>query len=175
MRSWILWVTALAATVFGGAHALAADLLVGTTTTAVVDSTDDLSDAARGGVPNGWPDQYGSSLASRPVEGSAPFPAQDLRAPTTPVSRNIATKVASLADEGFIHPASIRFSQSSVSPNFSAGGSIDDMAAGLRNGAVVPGDVPPIRILENNGQWMTLDNPGGVTMCRFSYLGPKGC
>jgi hypothetical protein len=70
----------------------------------------------------------------------------------------VATNTASLADEGFISPSSVRFSQNSVSPNFSAGGSIDDLAAGLRNGSVAPGDVPQIRIFESNGQWMTLDN-----------------
>lgn len=77
---------------------------------------------------------------------------------TTPLRSLIATNTASLADEGFISPSSIRFSQSSVSPNFSAGGSIDDLTAGLRNGSVAPGDVPQIRIFESNGQWMTLDN-----------------
>jgi hypothetical protein len=70
----------------------------------------------------------------------------------------VATNTASLADEGFISRSSVRFSQNSVSPNFSAGGSIDDLAAGLRNGSVAPGDVPQIRIFESNGQWMTLDN-----------------
>ena len=69
-----------------------------------------------------------------------------------------ATNTASLADEGFISPSSVRFSQNSVSPNFSVGGSIDDLAAGLRNGSIAPGDVPQIRIFESNGQWMTLDN-----------------
>lgn len=52
----------------------------------------------------------------------------------------------------------IRFSQNSASPNFSAGGSIDDLATGLRNGSVGPGDLPPIRIFESKGQWVSLDN-----------------
>lgn len=83
MKFWILWVTAVATTVFGGAHALAADPLVATTTIAVVDSTYDASGSARAGVPNDWPDLYASSLASRPVEGSAPFPPQASGASTT--------------------------------------------------------------------------------------------
>jgi hypothetical protein len=90
--------------------------------------------------------------------GSASRSVGDQGTSTTSLRSVIATKAASLADEGFIDPTSIRFSQSSVSPNFSAGGSIDDMAAGLRNGSVVPGDVPQIRVFESNGQWMTLDN-----------------
>jgi hypothetical protein len=91
-------------------------------------------------------------------EGSA-SPSAEGRAPsTTPMTPVVATNTASLADEGFISPSSVRFSQNSVSPNFSAGGSIDDLAAGLRNGSVAPGDVPQIRIFESNGQWMTLDN-----------------
>ncbi|MCP4100339.1 MAG: hypothetical protein GY750_02735 [Lentisphaerae bacterium] len=70
----------------------------------------------------------------------------------------VAPRVAGLADEGFVDPSTIRFSQNSVSPNFSAGGSVDDLATGLRNGSVSPGDVPPISIFESNGQWMSLDN-----------------
>jgi hypothetical protein len=91
MRFWILWVTAVAANVFGGAHALAADPLVGTTT-AAIDSTYDASDEARVGVLNDWPNQYASSLASRPVEGSALSPALASGAFTTPASASVATE-----------------------------------------------------------------------------------
>ncbi len=91
-------------------------------------------------------------------EGSASCFGEGSGISTTSSGSFVATEAASLADEGFINPSSIRFSQNSVSPNFSAGGSIDDLAAGLRNGSVSPADVPQIRIFESNGQWMTLDN-----------------
>jgi hypothetical protein len=57
-----------------------------------------------------------------------------------------------------VNPSSIRFSQSSVGPNFSAGGSIDEMANALRTGALDPSDVPAIRVFERGGEWFTLDN-----------------
>lgn len=57
-----------------------------------------------------------------------------------------------------IDPVTIRFSQSSISRNFSAGGSVDDLAAGLRGGSVKPTDVPAIRLVERDGSLFTLDN-----------------
>jgi hypothetical protein len=57
-----------------------------------------------------------------------------------------------------IDPATVRFSQSSISPNFSAGGSVDDLAAGLRGGTVKAGEVPAIRLVEKEGSRFTLDN-----------------
>ncbi len=57
-----------------------------------------------------------------------------------------------------IDPTAVRFSQSSISPNFSAGGSIDDLAEGLRSGTVMAGDVPAIRLVERDGNLFTLDN-----------------
>lgn len=69
-----------------------------------------------------------------------------------------APQALRLADGGVVNPSSIRFTQNSVSPNFSARGSIDDLASGLRSGALDPGSVPPIRVFERNGQWFSLDN-----------------
>ena len=57
-----------------------------------------------------------------------------------------------------IDPAAVRFSQSSISRNFSSGGGIEDLAAGLRNGSVNPANVPPIRLVEREGSLFTLDN-----------------
>lgn len=57
-----------------------------------------------------------------------------------------------------IDPATVRFSQSIISRNFSAGGSVDDLAAGLRSGTVKPADVPAIRLVERDGSLFTLDN-----------------
>jgi hypothetical protein len=57
-----------------------------------------------------------------------------------------------------IDSAAVRFSQSSISRNFSAGGTIDDLAAGLRSGSVNPNSLPPIRLVEREGSMFTLDN-----------------
>lgn len=57
-----------------------------------------------------------------------------------------------------IDSAAVRFSQSSISRNFSAGGTIDDLAAGLRNGSVNPTSIPPVRLVERGGSMSTLDN-----------------
>jgi len=57
-----------------------------------------------------------------------------------------------------IDSAAVRFSQSSISRNFSGGGTIDDLAAGLRSGSVKAGDIPPIRLVEQDGNLFSLDN-----------------
>ncbi len=58
----------------------------------------------------------------------------------------------------FLDPNKVRFSQPTVSKNFSERGTIDDLVEGLRSGAVKPGDVPPIRVVDIEGQDVTLDN-----------------
>nr|WP_281422305.1 RHS repeat-associated core domain-containing protein [Arthrospiribacter ruber] len=68
------------------------------------------------------------------------------------------TSFKQLPNEGLIDPSSIRFSQSSISPNFRNGSSIDDLVSGLRNGSIDPLSVDPIRIVERNGEIFTLDN-----------------
>jgi hypothetical protein len=55
-------------------------------------------------------------------------------------------------------PASVRFSQSSISYRFRDGSTIDDLAEGLRSGRVRLEDVPALRLVERNGQFFTLDN-----------------
>lgn len=57
-----------------------------------------------------------------------------------------------------VNPSSIKFSQPTVSQNFSSNGTINDLIAGLKNGTVKPGDVPAIRVVERNGELITLDN-----------------
>ena len=57
-----------------------------------------------------------------------------------------------------IDSAAVRFSQSSISRNFSAGGTIDDLASGLRTGSVNPTSIPPIRLVERERTMFTLDN-----------------
>jgi len=59
---------------------------------------------------------------------------------------------------GIIDPADVRFSQADASLNFSNGGTISDLSAGLRSGAIDPADVPAIRLAERDGQLFTLDN-----------------
>jgi len=66
--------------------------------------------------------------------------------------------LSGLGDFGRINPSQVRFSQSSVRPGLGGGGTIDDLSSGLRSGAIDPGDVPAIRILERDGQIFTLDN-----------------
>jgi hypothetical protein len=132
--------------------------LAGTTRAATSTYVYDAPAVARVDVHEFAAADVGTAVRSDMREASASPSLEARGTSTTLVSRSVATNTASLADEGFISPSSVRFSQNSVSPNFSAGGSIDDLAAGLRNGSVAPGSVPQIRIFESNGQWMTLDN-----------------
>ncbi len=66
--------------------------------------------------------------------------------------------VSSTFAANIIDSAAVRFSQSSIRRNFSAGGTIDDLAAGLRNGSVNPTSIPPVRLVERGGSMSTLDN-----------------
>ena len=58
----------------------------------------------------------------------------------------------------FIDPATVRFSQDSIKGTFKAGGSIEDLVIGLKNGTIKPGDIPPIRLVEKDGVLYSLDN-----------------
>jgi hypothetical protein len=55
-------------------------------------------------------------------------------------------------------PAQVRFSQRSVSFRFRDQRTIDELAEGLKSGKVRPEDVPPLRLVEKNGVYFTLDN-----------------
>lgn len=74
----------------------------------------------------------------------------------------LATKGASGASTraaGRIDPSEVRFSQSSASARFRDGGTIDDLARGLRSGRVDPSDVPAIRLGrrgETSSAWTTV-------------------
>jgi hypothetical protein len=63
-----------------------------------------------------------------------------------------------LVHNSCIDPSTVRFSQSSVSPTFSAGGTINDLAEGLGNGTINPADVPPIRVVQQGEDLVSLDN-----------------
>ncbi len=72
-------------------------------------------------------------------------------------------RVASYADDAAaaaytIDSAAVRFTQSSISRNFSAGGTIDQLAAGLRSGTIQASNIPAIRLVEKNGNFFSLDN-----------------
>jgi len=58
----------------------------------------------------------------------------------------------------FIGPEEVRFSQDSIKGSFKAGGTIKELAEGLKNGTVDPASVIPIRLVEKEGRWFTLDN-----------------
>ena len=57
-----------------------------------------------------------------------------------------------------VNPNDIKFSQPTVSQNFSSNGTINATADGLRNGSIKAGDIPAIRVVEQNGDLITLDN-----------------
>jgi len=58
----------------------------------------------------------------------------------------------------YIDPKEVRFSQDSIKGSFKAGGTVEELAEGLKNGTVDPAGVTPIRLVEKDGQWFTLDN-----------------
>ena len=63
-----------------------------------------------------------------------------------------------LVAKGLVDPKTIRFSQDSIKGTFRDGRSVQDLAAGLKDGSIKPGDVPAIRIVERNGQLISIDN-----------------
>lgn len=46
----------------------------------------------------------------------------------------------------------------SIKSTFQGGGSIDNLAKGLKDGSIDPSSVPAIRIVEKDGKIFTLDN-----------------
>jgi hypothetical protein len=55
-------------------------------------------------------------------------------------------------------PNSVRFSQASIAYRFKDGTTIDDLATGLANGSIRSEEVAPLRLVERNGLFYTLDN-----------------
>jgi hypothetical protein len=108
------------------------------------------------------------TLVAEHVAAGARRPSTSLR------SRSRAAKGGESID-----PALVRFSQDSIKGTFKNGGSVDDLAAGLKSGAIKPGDVPPIRVVERDGNLFTLDNRRleafrrtGVPI-RYRYASPE--
>jgi len=56
------------------------------------------------------------------------------------------------------NPNSIRFSQNSIRETFGDGRSISELSEGLRTGRIKPGDVAPVRLVERNGNLISIDN-----------------
>jgi hypothetical protein len=70
-------------------------------------------------------------------------------APSTNLVRNATERVS---------PFNIRFTQDTVSPNFSNGGTISEAVAKLRRGVLTADDFPIIRVVERDGKLFSLDN-----------------
>jgi len=73
----------------------------------------------------------------------------------------LSDDAARLADDAAgagVDPSDINFSQPTISQNFGKGGTIDDTIGQLRRGDITPADIPAIRVVEWNGQLVTLDN-----------------
>ena len=64
------------------------------------------------------------------------------------------------AKGGLMNPNAIRFSQDSIKAGFkdASFGTIDDLAAGLKNGSIRPGSIEPIRLVEREGTLISIDN-----------------
>jgi hypothetical protein len=55
-------------------------------------------------------------------------------------------------------PNRVRFTQRSISFRFNDGRTIAELAEALKTGQVRPEDVPPLRLVEKDGEYFTLDN-----------------
>ncbi|MFF3755870.1 RHS repeat domain-containing protein [Streptomyces sp. NPDC002185] len=63
-----------------------------------------------------------------------------------------------LPARGIISPKAVRFTQDSISRNFSDGRSVREAIDDLREGRTNPNSFPPIRVFQQNGKTYTLDN-----------------
>jgi hypothetical protein len=59
---------------------------------------------------------------------------------------------------GIVDPNAVRFSQRSISFRFKDGRTVAELAVALKTGQVRPEDVPPLRLVEKEGEYFTLDN-----------------
>ncbi len=58
----------------------------------------------------------------------------------------------------YLSPNDIKFSQPTVSPNFNNNTRVDDLVASLKNGTVLPEQIPTIKVVAKDGNFITLDN-----------------
>lgn len=100
----------------------------------------------------------GFTIAEIPFGPGLPL-ARSPRASKPLVNRSTLTPSKPLqVPREYIEPHQIRFSQPTVSQNYSSGGEINDLIKGLRQGTIMPEDVPIIRVVEYEGKLYTLDN-----------------
>ena len=57
-----------------------------------------------------------------------------------------------------LDPSDVRYTQKSIKGDFGDGRSVDNMISGLKNGSIKQGDVPSIRVFEQNSKIYSLDN-----------------
>ncbi|MBL1260424.1 MAG: VCBS repeat-containing protein [Thiotrichaceae bacterium] len=69
-----------------------------------------------------------------------------------------------------VSPSDVKFSQATASQNFSSNGTINNTVDNLRSKKITPDDIPAIRVVERNGELITLDNR---RLAAFSAAGVK--
>jgi hypothetical protein len=81
------------------------------------------------------------------------------------IARNFQTPSKSLGSfrptihwQRYADPHQIRFTQPTITQRFRDGSDINELIQGLRSGKVRVSDIPTIRVVEHEGQLMTLDN-----------------
>ena len=57
-----------------------------------------------------------------------------------------------------IDPWNVRFSQDSIKPSFRDGETLDALVEGLRSGSIRSDTIPPIRLVDIDGVFYSLDN-----------------
>jgi len=78
--------------------------------------------------------------------------------PFGPTTGTLTLPQASAGIAEMVNPHIIRFSQPTISQNFSGGGNINDLIQGLISGRIKVSDIPIIRVIEQEGKLISLDN-----------------
>jgi len=100
------------------------------------------------GIPFGPGGMFSGASRVATVAGKA-FQNAGALSPVTKLSLNA---------QRYANPHSIRFSQPTISQNFSKGGDLNNMITALRSGKMKVTNVPIIRVVEYEGKTFTLDN-----------------
>jgi len=76
------------------------------------------------------------------------------------VAGGVASLMGRAVESEMLNPNAIRFSQDTIKAGFKdpALGTIDDLAAGLKGGSIEPSSVEPIRLVEREGNLISIDN-----------------
>ena len=107
----------------------------------------------------GGPGRVGARGPGRAGGGGPPLsrtPQQRVEAPE--IGKNVRS--SSSSDRGTIDPNKVRFSQDTIKEGFTdkTKGTINDLAKALKDGTVKPQDVKPIRLVEREGNLVSIDN-----------------